>query len=305
MSGKLDSVRTVWWFPLKSMKYHQETGKPLSVEWMRGEAWIAHCLKIAGVKAVSRLPDVLGNAVAVSEDSFRAYKSAREPAKDMTIELVNRALPGTRATWDSGPDGLPIWPVLWRDIGACKALVDDELANHTDRPDWSLLTDRNNPIRDMSLLERAQALLEATLPSHYWTRRYWDLPKDRWESLVDESDDECKASTDLGRFKRQYRDVSFLSLDELVRLEPNVLAEAYVEGAKRAKTAMGRFGFAEYRYITSPRRVLALLALGVLLNNGSDAFSKDVAYYIGQGIDQALSEHFGTALQKYVTENFN
>jgi hypothetical protein len=50
--------------------------------------------------------------------------------------------------------------------------------------------------------------------------------------------------------------------------------------------------------------LLSLLALCVLLNSDSDAFGKEVAYYIRLGIDQALQECFGSAMHEYVVKRF-
>lgn len=308
MDEQTRPVHAVWWFPLKSWKLHEEKGKELTVAWMRGEAWIACCLKVAGLKATSRLPDVVAQRVVINEDSFRAYKVGRDKPLIGSLEAINQVLPGTRETWDVGPDGVPLWSVLEEDLSACWSFVDDELANHTRRPQWSLLSDRNLPIREMSPLQKAQALLENTVPWYFWSRTYWERqsrPVVGWagRSPVDEFEDEDVAKK-ITFFRHQDRDSYYLTLQEFIGHKTNLVASSYAEGAKRAKTKKGKIGFADYRYITSPRRVLSLLALCKVLNSGGDVFGKDVAYYIMVGIDQALLEIFGSAVHKFVGENF-
>lgn len=302
MNEQTRPVNAVWWFPLRSWKLHEEKEKELTVAWMRGEAWIAHCLKVAGLKATSRLSEVVFSEVQISDDSLRAYKTARDIPPVMAIRQVNKVLPGTLETWNTGPDGLPLWSVLEQDRAACLALVDGELANHADRPKWSFLSDGDKRILDMSLVHKAQALLEVTVPEHFWSRRYWSSSTD--SGAVDAELDPQEPVLSFGRFMHKDRDTGHLTLDEFIGRPHNVLATAYIDGSKRAKTARGRFSFAEYKYITSHRRLLSLLALCVLLNSDSDAFGKEVAYYIRLGIDQALHECFGSAMHEYVVKHF-
>jgi hypothetical protein len=307
MNEQTRPVHAVWWFPLKSWNRSGERQKKLTVEWMRGEAWIAHCLKVAQIKVTSRLPDVVARQVVINEDSFRAYKVGRDKPLIGSLKAINQVLPGTRETWDVGPDGLPLWGILEEDLSASWALVEDELANHTRRPHWSLLSDRNLPIRNMSPLQKAQALLENTVPGHFWSRTYWERqskPVEGWAGScsVDESEDENTVKN-FTFFRHQDRDSYYLTLDEFISHKPNIVVASYAEGAKRAKTKKGKIGFADYRYITSPRRVLSLLALYKVLNSDTDVLAKDVAHYIFEGIDQALLELFGTPVHKFVSEN--
>jgi hypothetical protein len=244
----------------------------------------------------------------INEDSFRAYKVGRDRPLIGSLEAINKVLPGTRETWDVGPDGLPLWGILEDDSAACWALVDDELANHTNRPHWSLLSDKNLPIRNMNPLQKAQALLENSVPWYFWSKAYWERQSapvggENGSGSVHESEDE-NAVKDLTFFKHQDRDSFFLSLGEFISHKPNLVAASYAEGAKRAKTKKGKIGFADYQYITSPRRILSLLALCNVLNSGSEVLGKDVALYIMEGIDRALAEIFGSAVQKFVDANF-
>lgn len=331
MNEQTSPVQSVWWFPLKSWKLHEEKGKKLTLAWMRGEAWIAHCLKVAGLKAAAGLPDVVAGQVVINDDSFRAYKSGRDRPLIGSVEAINKVLPGTLQTWEVGPDGLPLWAILDDDLSASHALVDDELANHAERAKWSLLSDRNCTIRDMNPLQKAQALLENTVPWYFWSRTYWErqsMPVVGWagRSSVEELEDE-DAAKKFTYFRHQDRNTYYLTLEEFISHNPSVLANVYTEGARRLKlielgeqTEQGdetketkaikanarraRIGFSDFRYITSPRRVLSLLALYRVLNSGTDVFAKDVADYLMGGIDQAVSDLFGSAVHKFVGENF-
>jgi hypothetical protein len=270
------------------------------------------------------LPDVVARQVVINEDSFRAYKVGRDKPLPSTVEAVNKVLPGTLATWNFGPDGLPLWGVLDDDLTACHALVDDELANHTERPGWSLLSDKSYPIRNMSLLQKAQALLEITLPAKFWSRRYWNGISNpaAWKDDPDEEN----SSSILRMYKHIDRDIYHLTLEEFISNKPNVIAVSYAEGSSRLrvmkqaeqidlvepeeqakiklKASRVRFGMADYRNIISARRVLSLLALVKLLNSGSDVLSKDVADYVLKGIDQAILELFGTPVHEFVGDSF-
>lgn len=255
------------------------------LEKIQGNAWVQHCKKVAGcnqaglAKVVSAVPD---------KDLWSKYKNGNAKPLKTTVQVVDQVLPGTAQTWFNGPEGLPLWAILGGDKEVCNDFVNTEFAEQVSRSIWWLLSNPKKSISNMSIAEKVQAMLEASIPAWYWIRTTEDgeepFPEDEEDNIV----------VDL-RFAD--RNKYFLKLDELINKEPNALALAYAEGKTKYKNAKHSFGIADYR-ILEKKRLAAFISLIVLCGNSKELGA--IRAFLKKGIYQALIDIFGTDIAEYV-----
>ncbi|WP_162600603.1 hypothetical protein [Massilia sp. WG5] len=280
--------------------------KVKSVSEIKNQAWVEHCMKVVGghqaelakldwysyclkvmgseSKNQDRFDKVL-NALS-NKDTWSKWKAATVNPKSEAILAVDLALPGTALTWDKGPAGLPLWAVLQRDEGFCNDLLNTEFAEQIQRSAWWLLANDWKPVSSLSVEEKVQAMLEASIPSEHWLRHK--------EELHAEADGQELPCVDL----REERDNYFLTLKELVGMHPNALAAVYAEGTHYLQYG---FGIGDYK-ILDKKRILALVALIVLCGNSKGL--GQVHSYIKEGLQQALTDNFGGDVAAYVASPY-
>lgn len=262
---------------------------------IRGHAWVEHCMKLAGCKQAGLI--YVTSAVR-SPSLWSKYKTGKVLPEPETVKVVDQVLPGTAITWNSGPEGLPLWSVLNGYEDVCNDFVNTELADQVSRSVWWLLANKKRPISSMTMPEKIQAMLEASIPDWFWFR------KPGKEALPE--DQENFKYIDL-RFAN--RDEFFLTLEEAIKQEPNALAAAYAEGVKKYKNPENRFakygfGIGEYR-ILEKKRLVAFISLIVLCGKERSKRLGEIHAFLKIGIHQALVDNFGVAVADYVKSPLN
>lgn len=253
------------------------------LERIRGHAWVSHCMKASGCNqtGLARLIHAVND-----KNLWSKYKNGNTPPPSTSVKVVDQLLQGTGETWFNGPFGLPMWAVLGANqeengLKFCNEFLDAELADQVSRAEWWLLS--NKPIGSMTVEEKAQALLEASVPIHYWHR----------SNYVDHfpEDEEGEVSTS---YKFIDRNEVFLTLDEFIEM-PNALSLAYKEGKKkRFRKGIGKGEFA----ILNTKRLVAFVALIVLCGNTTEL--KSLHEFLKAGLYEALVGSFGKDIADYV-----
>ena len=294
------------------------------LERLRGRTWVEHCMQVAGcnqaglAKKVSAVPD---------KDLWSKYKNGNAKPPDPTVTAVDLSLPGTAAIWRNGPLGLPLWDVLEQDVVACTRLVREALGKATGAKAWMLSA--YVPVAEMDNVELVQALLEQTIPNA-WLRPHAEPDASdlklaehfqsgnvqAWSDAVEEYERRASELSAASPRRELVRSDNFYSLAEIASLEPNVLAQQY---AFFSKFILGAKGVRDVEHgprrdwnirdemrkypVLLPERSVALLAAAVVCNASSELILKDVALFLTNGLREALTHHFGTAVSQYVEEN--
>lgn len=270
----------------------KKSSEVTELEKLRGEAWVKHCMKVAGCKSQAGLLKVV--SAVTDKDLWAKYKNGNTPPKTTTVIVVDKTLNGTADTWFCGPsaDGLPLWAILGANqedlfpngLQVCYEFLDAELDSQVSRAEWWLLSKK--PIGSMTTEDKAQALLEATVPVHYWHRN----------NYVDHFPEDIEGKGSVPS-KLVNRDEVFLTLEEFIS-KPNALSLAYMEGKKlKFRKGIGKGEFP----ILNKKRLVSLVALVAICGNTKEL--KSLYEFLKAGLNEALVDSFGKDIAEYVKSN--
>jgi hypothetical protein len=113
----------------KEPKSGRHIAKKELLEKTRTRVWFAAVCEQAGIDPPSATE--LGKWTAKHDTSdgklgdieWKRYEQGISSVSRLTLELVERALPGTTAVYEEGPFELPLWAVLNGDLAACQKYV--------------------------------------------------------------------------------------------------------------------------------------------------------------------------------------
>ncbi|MEL4177756.1 hypothetical protein [Roseateles sp. PN1] len=281
---------------------------------LRGETWVAHCLAVAECKTLAQLHEKV--PVLSSVDLWSKYRGGKAKPLESTVRVVNLMLVGTADTWFHGPLALPLWSVLALDLVVARQLVEQAIGSQPNHKDWMVAS--YVPVREMDNLELAQALLELSITEAWFRPRpspdvsdlnlphvFENIDKygaDEWLARVQEAEKRTEELEAANPRMEHIRSDNFLSLAELVVLEPNPLAHHYCIHKKLL--AASKFSKKVNRYpILQPQRLLALLAAAVVSNGSDELLLKDVANFLTQGLKEAMTDLFGAGVAQFVEDN--
>ena len=298
------TVLTNFWIRVMRDKFKDE------VKHLRNISWINACLAVTGCTSFGCL---YAKTTVVNEGEWSRYKSGYRdfgnekkrvysPSPE-TVDKVGYELPGTAQVWHVGPASLPLWSVLDGDLATCEKVLTECLHSHKSSS-WMLLSKKL--VKNMTLKEKCQALLEVSIPSSWFEKPAQS--DEHLEPFWWADEDNPIKPVDL-----RFADTSkmFYTLFELLELEKNILVRAYSKSNKNKSVMLGKTvikNFGEFK-VARPENLVGFLAAAILcvVNSKIDGDGQlaDIAFFFFEGISEGISNEFGTEVLNYINEVWN